>query len=254
MSGRNYFLRIHAAGNKSGALLLTIFALTNRRSDEELTIRPASKRTRAALGGLTIPRLRRHRRLPGDFVEALFGRAELAVKQLGALARFHGVFENVQRGAAGIAEFGIRLFQFGKPRGLREALAFLRKMQVRANASEEFAGGEGLHQIIVGARGKAFDFRFLAGARREENDWNLACPGIGSQGAQQLKSIHPRHHNVRHYEIWRALARGAQGGLALRDRFHVVQTRKQSPHIITHVGIIVGEKDFASRRAVRVRL
>ena len=44
MSGRNYFLRIHAAGNKSGGLLLTICELINRRGDERLTIRRRGKR------------------------------------------------------------------------------------------------------------------------------------------------------------------------------------------------------------------
>jgi hypothetical protein len=37
MGGIKDFLRIHAAGHKSGALLLTMFDLTIRRGDERLT-------------------------------------------------------------------------------------------------------------------------------------------------------------------------------------------------------------------------
>ena len=37
LRGRNDFLRIHAAGNKSGALQLTMFDFTIRRGDERLT-------------------------------------------------------------------------------------------------------------------------------------------------------------------------------------------------------------------------
>jgi hypothetical protein len=37
LGGINCFLRIHAAGNKSGALLLTLFDFTIRRGDERLT-------------------------------------------------------------------------------------------------------------------------------------------------------------------------------------------------------------------------
>ena len=42
LGGINGFLTIHAAGNNSGALLLTIFALTDRRSDEEFTLKRAA--------------------------------------------------------------------------------------------------------------------------------------------------------------------------------------------------------------------
>jgi hypothetical protein len=42
LGGINDFLRIHAAGNKSGALLLTIRALINRRGDGRFTRRRAA--------------------------------------------------------------------------------------------------------------------------------------------------------------------------------------------------------------------
>jgi len=41
MGGRNYFLRKHAAGHKSGRLPLIMFDLTIRRSNEDFTIRRA---------------------------------------------------------------------------------------------------------------------------------------------------------------------------------------------------------------------
>jgi hypothetical protein len=42
LGGRKPFFKDHAAGNKSGGFLLTMFALTNRRSDKEFTIRRAA--------------------------------------------------------------------------------------------------------------------------------------------------------------------------------------------------------------------
>src|SRR5271166_2947993 len=44
LGGINDFLRIHAAGNKSGALLLTMFDFTIRRGDERFTKRRWRKR------------------------------------------------------------------------------------------------------------------------------------------------------------------------------------------------------------------
>jgi uncharacterized phosphosugar-binding protein len=48
LGGINYFLRIHAAGNKSGALLLTIVDLTIQRGDERLTKGGAESAVRTA--------------------------------------------------------------------------------------------------------------------------------------------------------------------------------------------------------------
>jgi hypothetical protein len=42
LDGINGFLSIHAAGNKSGALLLTIRSLIDRRGNERFTIRRAA--------------------------------------------------------------------------------------------------------------------------------------------------------------------------------------------------------------------
>jgi hypothetical protein len=55
LGGIKDFLRIHAAGHKSGALLLTIGALTNQRSDERFT-----KRQRNAPSLMAIARLAKH--------------------------------------------------------------------------------------------------------------------------------------------------------------------------------------------------
>jgi len=55
--GRNHFLRIHAAGNKSGALLLTLFNLTIRRVDERFTEGDAGSAVQNAAppAGLALP-------------------------------------------------------------------------------------------------------------------------------------------------------------------------------------------------------
>jgi hypothetical protein len=51
LGGINGFLRIHAAANKSGALLLIMFDFTIRRGDERLTKGGAESAVRNALRG-----------------------------------------------------------------------------------------------------------------------------------------------------------------------------------------------------------
>ena len=50
----------------------------------------------------------------------------------------------------------------------------LRQAQVRFHAGEQLARGERLDQIVVGAGVEAFDARLLAGARREQDDRQVA--------------------------------------------------------------------------------
>jgi hypothetical protein len=50
LGGLNHFLRIHAAGNKSGALLLTMFDFTIPRGDERLTKGGAESAVQTCLG------------------------------------------------------------------------------------------------------------------------------------------------------------------------------------------------------------
>jgi hypothetical protein len=61
LGGINGFLRIHAAGNKSGALLLTIFDLTIRRGDERLTKGGAESAVQRCGGACRKQKLRRNR-------------------------------------------------------------------------------------------------------------------------------------------------------------------------------------------------
>jgi hypothetical protein len=58
LGGINGFLRIHAAGNKSGGLLLTIRALINQRGDGRFTINRAKSAVHGGdgeIGGATAP-------------------------------------------------------------------------------------------------------------------------------------------------------------------------------------------------------
>ena len=50
LGGINGFLRIHAEGNKSGALLLTMFDFTIRRGDEGFTLNRAASAIQAGNG------------------------------------------------------------------------------------------------------------------------------------------------------------------------------------------------------------
>ena len=58
------------------------------------------------------------------------------------------------------------------------SLADSGQAEVGIHARQEFADGEGLHQIVVGARVQPFDARFLTGAGGEQNDRNGFGAGI----------------------------------------------------------------------------
>ena len=87
---------------------------------------------------------------------------------------------------------------------MRELLAQLvlglatqpRELQVARDAREQLARSERLDQIVVGTRLQALDARFLAGARRQQDDRRVAQRRVRAQSAQQAEAVEARHHHV----------------------------------------------------------
>ncbi len=96
------------------------------------------------------------------------------------------------------------------------ALAGERK--VRADAGEQLARAERLDEIVIGARTKAFDARFLAGTRRQHDDGHGPCPRVGANRRQQAEAVEPRHHDVREHEVRELLARSRRAPAARHRR------------------------------------
>ncbi len=76
-----------------------------------------------------------------------------------------------------------------------------RHLQLRFDARNEFAGSEGLGEVVVSACFDAFDAGLLSGARREHDDGDGGGCRILAQGGEKREPIHLRHHHVGQDEI-----------------------------------------------------
>ena len=125
----------------------------------------------------------------------------------------------------------------------------LGRFHQRADAHQQLARAERLHQVVVGAPAETFDARFFAGARREENHRNRAQLRIRAQLADEPEPVEVRHHHVGDDEIGSARARGLERGLAVGDDLHVVVLGEQPPRVLAQVGVVVRQQD--ALRAMR---
>jgi hypothetical protein len=57
-------------------------------------------------------------------------------------------------------------------------------------------------EVVVRARLHALDARFLAGSCREEDDGNRSHARVCAEPSQEPEAIQPRHHHIRHDEVW----------------------------------------------------
>ncbi len=127
-------------------------------------------------------------------------------------------------------------------------------VEIGADTGEQLAGAEWLGQVVVGARGQAFDPGFLSGARRQQQDRRIAQLRVFPQLRQQTKSIEIRHHDIGQHQMRPRPSRRRQRQRAIRDGFDPIARGQQQPaQIIPHVGVIVREQDQAIERAFRQR-
>jgi hypothetical protein len=68
-------------------------------------------------------------------------------------------------------------------------------------ARKEFADGEGLGDVIVGAEFEAHDFIDLLATRGEHDDGNRRAFGL--ELLANVQAAHARHHHVENDEVWR---------------------------------------------------
>ncbi|HEX4208908.1 MAG TPA: hypothetical protein VHY56_00830 [Candidatus Binataceae bacterium] len=71
--------------------------------------------------------------------------------------------------------------------------------QPGAYAYQQFAGGEGFDQVIIGSSRKSFHSRLFAGPCRKHNYWNVAGAWVIAQGAEQTEAVQQRHHHISQY-------------------------------------------------------
>ena len=118
-----------------------------------------------------------------------------------------------------------------------------------ADAHQQLARTERLHQIVVGAAIQPFDARFFAGARREQNDGSGAQLRIRAQLADEPEPVQARHHHVGDDQIGAQLTRRLERGLTVRDGVHVVVLGKQPSRVLAQIGVVVREQNSRQRSA-----
>src|SRR5215831_683859 len=96
-----------------------------------------------------------------------------------------------------------------------------------ANARQQFAGGEGFHQVIVGARVQAFDARLFSGPGGQENYRRAAERGIVANGLYYTEAIETGHHDVSEDQIGTQAASGFHRSESVRDGMDAVPIAQQ---------------------------
>ncbi len=91
-----------------------------------------------------------------------------------------------------------------------------------ADAGEQFLDAEGLGHVIVCAGVERLDLGPLVFANREDDDGG---GGTGADGAADLDTAHPGHHQVGDYEVRLPVAKQEQGFLGVVGRAHVKSLR-----------------------------
>ena len=157
------------------------------------------------------------------------------------------------------AQLHIRGLQFSRPfrHKFAQRIAHLAAHACHAeraiDASDQFASGKRFHQIVVRAGRQAFDARFLAGARRDDDDGQIAQFGIGAYGFDEAETIQARHHDVRQHQIRPARTQQLERGQPIVGGGTFMPRIQQAAHVGTHVRVVVHYQDARARRIARYR-
>ena len=122
------------------------------------------------------------------------------------------------------------------------------QLEQRADARQQLARGEGLDDVVVGARVEALDARLLAGARRQQHDRNARSAAIRAHRASRPKPSScgiMTSLRIRSGVARRAAASASAPSATASTR---VVRREQVAHVRAHVGVVVGEHDARAER------
>ncbi len=110
-----------------------------------------------------------------------------------------------------------------------------------ADAGKEFAGVEGLGEVVVGAHLEADDAVDVFAARGEEED---AVGGCGAEAGEDFEAVDAREHDVEEDHGPGAGARGFEAGVATMDGgdVEVVAAEILGEHL-AELDVVVDEED-----------
>ena len=189
--------------------------------------------------GIEIPETRAHVRFAGKR-----GKLQRGCVHVGdAVLAIHGAegdWDVFQRFAGKLA----RAVDLHRQRCLlfRGFAAHPRHFQLCFDTRNQFAGREGLGEVVVGSGFNAFDAGLFTGARREHDDGDGGGRRILAQRGEQRESIHLRHHHVGQDERWRPAVDFFQRQFSVCGGYNFKTPRQQRADILAHIGVIVHEK------------
>jgi hypothetical protein len=112
--------------------------------------------------------------------------------------------------------------------------------QDRANAREQFAGIEGLGQIVIGANLQAHDPIDILAARSQQKNANLRCC---PQPSQDFETIQPRQHYIQKHHGEPAAQSALQAGIsAVLSNYFKAVPRKIALEYCAQLHVIVNQE------------
>ena len=117
-----------------------------------------------------------------------------------------------------------------------------RQLQVCIDAGDQLAGAERLQKIVIGACFESLNLRFLASTRREQDDRYIAKSIICTDRSNEAEPVEPRHHHIGEDEVRTPRPGGVERRLTVWNRLHLIARGQQAPHIIQHIGVVVGDQ------------
>ena len=113
-----------------------------------------------------------------------------------------GLLEQARHGLAAQQRGLSRRFDSRRrPARARPPRALARQPDCAVHARPQLARAEGLDQVVVGAGAQAFQPRFFAGARRQQDQRHAAGGRIGAQRRQQREAVQLGHHDVGQHQV-----------------------------------------------------
>ena len=118
-----------------------------------------------------------------------------------------------------------------------------RELERPADPRDQLAGGERLHQVVVGAGVESFDAGLFPGARGQQDDRQVAGRGIGPERAQEREAVEAGHHDVAQQQVGRIGPGALEGRASVGHRLHRPARAQQALHVLAHVGVVVRHED-----------
>ena len=195
---------------------------------------------------------------PDQLLELAIDDEELLRVRAALLHQLHGHHDRRQGISELMAQHGQELV-LGARRVLRRAAcldgaleelaAQLGEGEVHLHARDQLPRGERLDEVVVRARLKPLDARFLACTCGQHDHRDLGRRFGRAQSRDQAEAVEVRHHDVREDHVGTMIADGGEGDLAVDGRLYGPVPGEHARQVFAHVGVVVHHEDTSRQRS-----